>query len=775
MDQTTLETLEYPAVLNELAARTSTPEGRERAEGLAPHADIGRIEESRTEFAETSGIIKAFGRLPLGGVSDLRAPLARIDRAGSYLLPEELIKIRDNLGVSARLKSALTPQFTRDFRLVSSRIEALSDQSPLASELNRIIDEKGEIADSATPALSRIRREIRSNRARARSILDELTADEKYAESIQEDYVTIRDDRYVISVKSGMHGRMDGIIHGRSGSGATYFVEPFRLVELNNSIAILKKEEKAEEIEILKDATRKVLGSRVELLADQGIIAGLDCAQAKVIFANDIGAAMPVVRGRGDVDLRGARHPLLVLKEARCGERVTPIDITIREGCGTLVISGANTGGKTVALKTLGLLTLMALSGIPVPVEGSSTAVAFSAVFADIGDRQDIIASLSTFSAHIKRIKEFLTLAGAGSLVLLDEIGAGTDPSEGSAFALAALDAFKKKGATTVVTTHSNILKAHAQTDPDYMNAAVEFDESTLRPLYRLNYGVPGPSLGLSIAQSLGIPPAIIEAARGNLKESEGAFIESVRMLEEERDEIRRLRGRLSTLERERDDAVRKLREKRDAIIEKGRERIDSAVAKAKKDMKEVLERVGREAPSRAGGARAVAAIEQIGRAAIGGRTGTVPVYVPCEGDRVAISGSNAKGAVVKVDADSRRAEVQVKGLKVWASWDKLIKRGTADKPHVHAQGFSINADMEVVSSVNVIGSTVDEAEGVITGFLDRAHALGVGTVEIIHGIGTGRLARGIEGLLRRTAFVKRFYRAEPAKGGAGVTVVELE
>ncbi|MEK7772905.1 MAG: endonuclease MutS2, partial [Deltaproteobacteria bacterium] len=348
---------------------------------------------------------------------------------------------------------------------------------------------------------------------------------------IQEDYVTIRDDRYVISIKSGVHARVDGIIHGRSNSGATYFVEPFQLVELNNRIAILRKEEKAEEIEILKEITRMVLSARGGLLRDQGIIAELDCVQAKALFAKDVNATMPDVRNGGDVFLKGARHPLLILKEIRGGERVTPIDITIKEGCGTLVISGANTGGKTVALKTLGLLTLMVLSGIPVPVEEASTAVAFASVFADIGDRQDIIASLSTFSAHIKRIKEFLSLAGAGSLVLIDEIGAGTDPAEGGAFALAALDTFMEKGATTVVTTHLNLLKAHAQADPGYMNASVEFDESTLRPLYRLHYGVPGPSLGLSIARSLGIPSGIIDAARENLKESEGAFIESVRLL----------------------------------------------------------------------------------------------------------------------------------------------------------------------------------------------------------------------------------------------------
>lgn len=776
MDRTTLETLEFPAVLEELVSFTVTPEGRERAYRLGPLSSIVEMEEVRAEFAEVQLIIKEQGRLPLGGVADLRPLFARIDPEGSFLMPEEILQVCANLDSSLRLRALLDPQFEKTFPVVFTRIEPVSNQRALLSELQRVMDEKGEIKDSASPALNGIRREIRTSKARARKIIDGLAAVEKdFEETLQEDYVTIRDDRYVISIKAGMQGRLDGIIHGRSNSGATYFVEPFQLVELNNRIAILRKEERAEEIEILKNATAYINSVRPGLLKDQSIMAGLDLAQAKALFAAELEGVMPEVKAEGSVNLKSARHPLLILKEKRGGAGVVPVDITIPEGCRVLVISGVNTGGKTVALKTLGLLSLMCLSGIPVPVEEGSVAVAYNAIFSDIGDRQDIIASLSTFSAHIKRIGEFLKNAGKGSLVLIDEIGAGTDPSEGSAFGFAALETFREAGATTVITTHLNMLKARAQADPGYLNASVEFDETTLKPLYKLMYGVPGPSLGLSIAQSLGIPASLIEKARNSLSDKEGAFIESVRLLEEEREEVRRLKDRLYVLESRREEALRKLREKREAIVEKARAKVDAAVEKARKDIRETVSKLREEKVSvRQASQRTLASVEGIGKRALGPAVEKRSFYRPAQGDKVAIAGSNTKGVVVKVDEAGKKAEVQVGALKVWAPWERLLKRGPQASKAEAAQGFFINADMEITGSVNVIGSTVEDALPVITKFLDSAHSAGKSTVEIIHGIGTGRLAKGIEEYLKKNPLVKSFHRGAQAQGGAGVTVVEL-
>ncbi|MBI5588210.1 MAG: endonuclease MutS2 [Deltaproteobacteria bacterium] len=773
MDDTTLETLEWPAVLRELSSRALTPMGRARADGLRASGDILLIREAFREFSELRDIVKASGTLPLGGVSDIRPMLKRVEPAGAYLLPEDFILIRSNTEASVRLKSIPDQSFSRAYPLISSKIEGVSDQRRLLSELNRIFDEKGGIKDDASYELFRLRKEIRLMRSRSRSIIEEVSTDKKVMEILQEDFVTIRDDRYVLAVKAGMHSGFRGVIHGRSGSGATYFIEPLELVELNNRVAILRKDETAEEIRILKEATAGVAGKKEELFSDLDTLGELDFIQAKVIIGRDLDGVVPEVRASGEVRLKRARHPLLILKEKRGGTKVVPVEVAIPEGCRVLVISGANTGGKTVAMKTLGLLTLMALSGIPIPAEEGSAIVAFTSIFSDIGDRQDLIASLSTFSAHIKRIKEFFAEAGAGSLVLIDEIGAGTDPSEGGAFALAALDTFREKGAVTVITTHLNMLKAKAQVDAAYLNASVEFDEKTLKPLYNLHYGAPGPSLGLSIAQSLGIPGEIIAKARENIREKESAFIESVRMIEEEREEVRKLRERLSYLEGERDKALTRLREKREEIIEKAKARVDSVVKKAREEIRKTIEKLREEGLKKASSARAAASVEGIGARAFGPPAPRALRYIPVEGDKVTISGSNSKGVVLKVALTEKKAELMVGSIKVWVAWEKLAHRGGETAGAVKATGAA--ADMEVSSSLNVIGMRAEEAMRHLTRFLDNAHANGLNVVEIIHGVGTGRLAKAVEEYLKGNPAVKRYYRGDPARGGAGVTMVEME
>lgn len=779
MDNTTLETLEYPSVLKELSFFTATPIGKDKAERLLPRADVIRINEAYGELNEAREIFKVFGRLPLGGVTDISPLLSKAELSGAFLLPEELILVKNNLFSTIQIKSYSNQQFAKLYPRVSSMLEDLSDESALHAELNRIVDEKAQIKDTASRELFRIRKEILAGKERAKSILEGISSDKKMKEFLQEDIITIRDDRYVLVIKAGKHTNLNGIIHGRSISGASYFIEPFQLVELNNRVAILKKEEKAEEIEILKEATLKICLRKDFLLSDQELLGRLDLLQAKALFAGELKAVIPLIKEEGGVKLKKARHPLLILKEAKGLTNVVPIDIDIPEGKKVLVISGANTGGKTVALKTLGLLTLMVLSGLAIPVEEGSEAVVFGSIFSDIGDRQDIIESLSTFSAHIKRLKEFLSLAGPGSLVLIDEIGAGTDPSEGSALALVTLETFREKGAVTIITTHLNLLKAHAQVDPAYLNASVEFDEKTLSPLYNLTYGVPGPSLGLSIAESLGIPASIIERARGNLKEKEGAFIESVRKIEGEREEIRKLKEQLSTLEARRNEAVTRLRGERKALLEKARVRIEAIVNEAKAEIKEAAEKMKAERlGGKAQGVRkALSAIEDLGERLVSDFAEPKEKYIPKAGDKVVISGSNARGDVLKVDTEGGKAEVTVGSLKVWVPFNKLSKKGgegKAVKKALHG-ALSVDAEMNAALSVNIIGMRVEEALPIVTKFLDNAIASGLDEVEIIHGVGTGRLSKAVEEHLSVNPNVKRSYHGDPSRGGGGVTVVELK
>jgi len=769
VDETTLLTLEFPSVLAELASFSMTPVGMEKIGALRPGADIHSIEEAFAQFREVSESIKVSGTFPLGGVNDIRPVFSRIEVEGAYLLPSDLLLILSNITASSLVKSLANQLFSRSYPMTYARIERISEQEDLRRALNGIIDEKGEIKDTASTELFRIRREIRANKERARKILESITTDKATKEYLQEDIISIRDDRYVLAIKAGMHTSFEGVVHGRSGSGSTFFIEPMELVQMNNRVAILKKEEKAEEIEILKEATAKVSLQRDFLLSDLEELSTLDLIQSKALFASVTASVVPAVSETGEVRLISARHPILVFKEKRGEGKAIPIDLKLPEDKAVLVISGANTGGKTVALKTLGLLTIMALSAIPVPAEEGSAIVAFREILADIGDRQDIVASLSTFSAHVKRMREFLETASIGMLVLIDEAGAGTDPSEGGAFALAAIETLRGRGARTVVTTHLNLLKAFAQADPNYLNASVEFDERTLRPLYAMRYGVPGPSLGLSIAQSLGIPEDVITRARGYIKEKEGAFIESIRILEQEKEEVSALRENLRVLEARKSEAVAKLRQNRAEILDKARKKIDALVGDADREIRETVERFRAEGKA-AAGRKAFTQVDKA-RASMKARLGhKEQEFIPAAGDKVTIAGSSSKGEVIAVDKEEKKAEVRFGSLKVWAPWDKLKKRGGVEgRP---AQGMSVNADMEIASALNIIGLRVDEAMPKVTRFIDNAHASGMGSVEIIHGVGTGALAKAVEEFLRGNPAVARFHKGER---GGGVTIVDLK
>jgi len=780
MDQTTLDILEFPAVLNEIASFSMTAPGRASVLSLRPLSGLPELDDAFAEFLEMSEAVRAAGTLPLGSVSDIAPLLKRLSTAGAYLLPEDLLLVIGNLRASRSLRTVCALDFTRRHPLISASIEALSGQKELFRSLERIVDDKGEIKDDASSELLRIRRAIRSSRERGREILEGLTTDRTMQdEYLQEDFITIRDDRFVLCIKAGMQSAFNGVIHGRSGSGAAYFIEPMQLVELNNKVAVLKKEEKAEEIVILKAASADISGQKAELVADLAIFGALDSMQARALFAAHTGSNAPVVRKKGRVRLKNARHPLLILKEKRGGAAVVPVDVIMPEGCSVLVISGANTGGKTVALKTLGLLTLMALSAIPVPADEGSEVALFTSVLADIGDRQDIIASLSTFSAHIKRMCEFLDSPLSGALVLIDEIGAGTDPSEGGAFALAALETLRERGATAIITTHLNALKAHAQTHPEYRNASVEFDETTWKPLYQLRYGVPGPSLALSIARSLGIPAPIIERARKNLDEKEGAFIESIRLLEEARAETASLKERLAVLERRRGEAVEGFRRDRAALLEKARAKADKMISEAKAELKDVMDRLRQDRHSKGiGPGKASIEVERT-RARLLEHLGHVPsAYRPSVGDRVSLTGTSTKGSVINVDADGKRAELAVGSLKVWTPWNKLKKIGGHDRIKALDMPADIpvtTTEMEAASSVNIIGLRVEEAMVVVTRFIDNAFAAGLSRVEIIHGMGTGRLGQAVGEFLRKDPRVKDLCHGDPSFGGAGVTVVDFE
>jgi len=777
VDNATLEVLEFNEVLTALAGFVLTGRGKELAYAVRPVMDMGFIDESFSIFTEAASLAGTSGRLPIAGTHDIRPILKRPFPEGAFILAEELLFLKDNLVVTGRLRAMLGPAFLKSYPNFASILSGLSELDPLRKRLLKTIDDKGLILDSASPRLRSIRNKLRSSKTRIRDILSKLIQDPESKELLQDDIITIRDDRFVLSVVAGKNSEIPGVIHGRSGSGATFFIEPMELVELNNSLSILKKQERAEEREILREITGDVLEVKEDLLNDLEVIAALDLLGAKVLFAQKVGAVVPEVGDEGDISFIKARHPILALKEADGGPPVVPVDITVGRDTKVVVISGANTGGKTVALKTLGLLTLMAASGLPITTGADSMARIFSSVFADVGDRQDIGASLSTFSAHVRRLTLFLQEAGADSLVLIDEIGAGTDPVEAEALGLAVLERFKEKGALSVVTTHLNLIKAHGAVDPGYENVSVEFDEATLEPRYSLVYGVPGPSLGINIAGALGLPAELIDRARGYLTGPEGAFVESIRVIEKEKERLREMGERLEQLEKRRKGELQRLRDERDKLLKGAKDRINSIVEEARGEVASIRETFLREKKKDAPAAASITKVGARVAAKLTPKRAPKKQRPPFVGEKVRLSGSKTKGVVTRVDMDAGRAELLMGSAKVWVDITRLELSGAKEtgkkQKYAHVEMKSRGGGAS--GRINLIGMRYEEAVGELTRFIDNAHLEGLNVVEVIHGMGTGALKKAVAEHLRDRREVKSFGPGPPEAGGAGVTVVYLK
>lgn len=721
--------------------------------------------------------------------------MVRLRPEGAFLPREDLLSIRESLKVFKALRALPSEDnFPKKFPIITAKITSLSDSRELLDELSRVFDDAGFIKDDASYKLFDIRRSLQEARSACRSLiekltrgkLDSLSSGERAADNDGDEGIfTIRDDRFVLCVKVGRHQDFPGVLHGRSRTGSTYYIEPIKAVEFNNRIAVLKREEVSEEIEILKALSRTFFECGEGLVADMDIVAGLDLLQAKALFGKEISATTTLkLTVGGGVNLNEARHPLLLFKEADgAGGAVTPIDILMEEETRVLVLSGANAGGKTVALKTLGLLTLMAQSALPVPAGEGSEFVLFNEVFADIGDRQNIAEDLSTFSAHLKRMGEILEVVSAQSsaLVLIDEIGVGTDPAEGSVLALTLIERLKELGAVVVVTTHLNLLKAHAQAEDGFENASVIFDKDTLQPLYRLSYGLPGASLALSVAENYGIPTELVTKARDRLDLGEGVFLESMRRVEEERRTISLIREDLERVQAARTKALVRLRDDREELIKRAREKLDKIISNVEAELRAIVSAAKAEAVKTSLKAREVREVAAKARAVFSEER---LAYSPVVGDNVevvraagpaGVHGAASGGKVISINKSKETAEVQLGKVKFKLPWSSLVKKtGKEKKARSYVSVTTLHSDTDAKSSVKVIGMRVDEAIAKVEGAIDMAHMQGLATIDIIHGMGTGALKSAVGEYLKSSPIVKSF-RAADQSGGAGVTVAVLK
>jgi DNA mismatch repair protein MutS2 len=602
-----LKTLDYPVILHKLSQHASTSLGKEHTDRLLPSGDFEEVKARLQATDEAVNVDRLKGGAPFGGIRDIKPAIHRA-RIGAMLNAAELYDIAGTIMGGRRLSkflAALHEQYS--IPMLLGMCEAFVDHKTLEDSIRLCIDDNVQVVDSASPELARIRQELRTNESRVREKLEQMVRSPSIQKMLQDNIVTLRGDRYVIPVKMEYRSHFGGIIHDQSASGATLFIEPESVVALNNKLRELTLKEQAEVEKILRRLTALVGEVVEELLANVELLAELDFIFAKAGLARELKATMPRMNDRGFIKLKRGRHPLIA------ADHVVPLDIELGNPYSTIIVTGPNTGGKTVSLKCVGLLSLMAMSGLFVPAEEGSQLCVFDAIYADIGDEQSIEQNLSTFSSHMTNIIRILKDMTPKSLVLMDEVGAGTDPAEGSALAIAILDYIHRMGCRTIATTHYSELKAYAYNRQGVINASMEFDIQTLKPTYRLLVGIPGRSNAFAIAERLGLPRAIIEHARGEVTEEDQRVESMIATLEEnrltsesERQTAEQLRKEVELLRNEQEAERRKFNEQRDKLFEKAERDAKEAVAKARREAEEVLADLRRMAREEAGNIKSI-------------------------------------------------------------------------------------------------------------------------------------------------------------------------
>jgi len=837
MQRAAQQALEFPRIVEAVCVQAATPLGRERLAGLRPHTDPRRVAQALAATTEGTRYLAAGGSFPLQAPPDIQGTLAALAVEGRPLAPARLLGLADFLDSIEQTRAAIRGA-AGPFPLLGSLVEQTASFKAETAEIREKIDASGEVADNASPELRSIRDRLRRQRARLRSTLESYLRGRDTSRYLQDQIVTDRNGRYVLVVRAEHRAAIPGIIHGSSSSGASLYLEPLSTVDVNNEIVALEEQEAAEVRRILLALTDAFRRRALDLQRTLDAATELDVVQAKARFSSLVGGIEPAISSDGGFELRSARHPLLIRAvaeqlaspesengEAEEGERrlrrdprempaePVPVDILLAPPATVLVITGPNTGGKTVALKTAGLLALMAQAGLHVPAAPGSRLPVFRGVFADIGDEQSIDANLSTFSWHITNIVSMDRMLALPALVLFDELGSGTDPAEGGALAVALVDHFRARGAIVVCTSHAEPLKTYATTTPGVSVAAFGFDPATFEPTYRLVYGSPGRSLALEIAGRLGLRQEVLTAARENLSARDAKLAEHLARIDQnlhDLDHERRLAARerqvLSDAEarvkaredslRQREETFRRRVETRlDEQLREARREIDRVVEDLKKKAAELAGAAERRAAKRSGpgistgdaGAARVEARRALDEAVARFRAGEPervapppPDEHPAEiGDRVVVTGLGLQGTLAAIHGDE--AEVEVLGKRVRARTSDLRvasrARGAGLAP---AARVSVNVQAApradgLTADLNVIGCTVEEALARTERFLDDMLLGDQRTVRVIHGYGTGQLRRAIAEYLRTHPLVSRYDQAPAEQGGGGVTVVELK
>lgn len=781
MQERTLEVLEYQKILDRLAAFARSNLVKEEISSMTPMVDLDDINQELDHTEQMLGVIKRFGSIDLFGLYDFEDIVNYVRKKG-ILEPIDLLKINDLLRSCEYLK-----EYGKNIEeaYIKDLFDRINTNDFIKKEIERSIISEEEIADDASADLRNIRRQKNRKEAEIKAKLNSYISNSRYDDALQDKVVSMRDGRYVIPVKTNKKSMVGGIIHDKSSSGNTIFVEPAAIVEINNQLKDLELKEEAEIRRILDRLSRFVEGFDMEILENQKILARIDFLAAKAKFAIDYECSKPRVGDDKIINLKGARHPLLKGK-------VVPIDVAIGGDYKTLIITGPNTGGKTVSLKTVGLITAMAQSGIFIPTEENSIVNVFDDIFVDIGDTQSIEMSLSTFSASLTKIVYILENASENSLVLLDEVGSGTDPTEGAALAISILDYLRKKDIMTFATTHYSELKYYAVETSGVMNASVEFDVNTLSPTYRLEIGTPGKSNAFEISRRLGLKEEVLKKAESLIGEDTrnvNKILEEIEGNKEEIEaknrEIDQYKAEIEKIKRELDQKSKEAEKKSAEIISLAEDRANEILDKANEQSQEMLKEAKKSKNANTSEIdRSLNnirnrykdnRIEKKGKGLNIAKSNDIPEDLNI-GDIVIIQGINERAEVISAPDDKGNIRLQMGILKMDSNIKNVVKvDGQEKKENNIDKVYNAKKAMNISPTLDLRGQRYDEAMRNLDKYLDDAMLAGLSKVKIIHGKGTGALINGVNELLKDEKRISDFRFGDDKEGGYGVTIVSFD
>ena len=801
MNEKALKTLEYTKIIDQLTEYASTEMGKQMCRELQPSCDLGTIRQSQTETTDALTRVRMKGSLSFGGVKDVRGSMKRLEIGSSLGIPE-LLSVSSLLTVAARAQSYGRHEKSEEFPddSLDERFRALDPLTPVNNEIKRCLPSEDEVSDDASPGLAKVRRSMKIVGGRVHTQLNSiLNSSRTY---LQDAVITMRDGRYCLPVKAEYKSQVPGMVHDQSSTGSTVFIEPLAIVKLNNELRELEIQEKREIEFVLAALSSQLMPYTDAILSDLSILAELDFIFAKAALSRHYNCVEPKFNNKRYINIKDGRHPLLNPKQ------VVPINIWVGDSFDLLIVTGPNTGGKTVSLKTVGLFTLMGQSGLHIPAfEGSELAV-FDNVFADIGDEQSIEQNLSTFSAHMTNIVSILNEADANSLCLFDELCSGTDPTEGAALAIAVLNFLHNMTCRTIATTHYSELKVFALTAPGVENACCEFNVETLRPTYRLLIGIPGKSNAFAISRKLGLPDYIIDEAKNQMEQKDESFedllanLENSRVtIEKEREEIASYKQEIETLKNRLQQKEERFSEQKEKMLSKTREEAQKILQDAKDTADQTIRNINKLAKSsgvnkelEAERTKLRGKIQDVDKKLAVKKTAAPKKAVSAKklrlGDTVRVLSMNLKGTVSSLPNAKGDLYVQMGILRSLVNIRDLemVEEASITGPGLsgtHTGGsrgsgsgsskIKMSKSFSVSPEVNLIGMTVDEAIPVLDKYLDDAYLAHLPQVRVVHGRGTGALKAGVHRHLKKLSYVKEYRLGEFGEGDTGVTIVTFK